>query len=271
MTNIIIPMAGAGQRFVDAGYKEHKPVIGTIDRRSGQELPMVVCATYDLPELADDGANVTYIDRYFHKKDGVEDKIKQYFPKSNFISVEDLTEGQACTCLLAEEKINNNTPLLIAGCDNGMVIDTNKFKELTKESDVLVFTYRHNESVVEKPDAYGWVIPDENGTIQKLSIKKAVSNTPMEDHAIVATFWFKEGSIFVEAAKKMIQENDRINGEFYVDEVIKHTLELGYIAKVFEIERYIGWGTPADYENYMNTITYWKRFVQGNGFLPGRK
>lgn len=271
MTNIIIPMAGAGQRFVDAGYKEHKPVIETIDRRTGNKLPMVVCATYDLPEVLEDGSNITYIDRYFHKKDGVEDKIRQHFPKANFISVEHLTEGQACTCLLAEDKIDNDIPLLIAGCDNGMVINTEKFQELTKESDVIVFTYRHNESVLDNPNAYGWVIPDDTGIIQELSIKKAVSDTPMEDHAIVATFWFKEGRIFVQAAKKMIQENDRVNGEFYVDEVIKHTMELGYVAKVFEIERYIGWGTPADYENYMNTLSYWKRFVQENGFLPGRK
>lgn len=271
MMNIIIPMAGAGQRFVDAGYKEHKPAIETIDRRTGKKLPMVVCATYDLPGLREDGSNVTYIDRSFHKKDGVEEKIKQHFPKAEFISVEHLTEGQACTCLLAENKIDNTTPLLIAGCDNGMVMNMNKFEQLTTECDVIVFTYRHNEAVIKNPNAYGWVIPDETGKIQKLSIKKAVSDSPMEDHAIVATFWFKEGNIFVKAAKKMIQENDRINGEFYVDEVIKHVIELGYTAKVFEIDRYIGWGTPSDYENYMDTISYWKQFVQGKGFLLRRE
>lgn len=79
---------------------------------------------------------------------------------------------------------------------------------------------------------------------------------------MVATFWFKRGSIFVEAAKKMIEENDRINGEFYVDEVIKHILELGYNAEVFEIERYIGWGTPEDYEIYQKTFEYWSGFYE---------
>ena len=98
--------------------------------------------------------------------------------------------------------------------------------------------------------------------ITGLSIKKAISDTPMNDHAIVATFWFKEGSIFVKSAEKMIQENDRINNEFYVDSVISHLLDLGYSAKVFEIDRYIGWGTPKDYEEYQNTIKYWKEFVK---------
>ena len=58
----------------------------------------------------------------------------------------------------------------------------------------------------------------------------------------------------------MIAENDRINNEFYVDQAIKHVLDLGYSAKVFEIDRYVGWGTPTDFANYQNTIKYWKDF-----------
>ncbi|MGG7147369.1 nucleotidyltransferase [Clostridium butyricum] len=259
--NIIIPMAGAGQRFINEGYKIHKPAIPTIDRRSGEELPMVVCATMDLPKVDSEGKNVTYIDRTFHKEDGVESEIKKYYKKASFITIDNLTEGQACTCMLAKDKINNNESLLIAGCDNGMILDEEKFEELSNECDVIVFTYRNNESVLVKPDAYGWVRVDDNNRITGLSIKKAISKNPMEDHAIVATFWFKKGSIFVEATEKMIKENDRINNEFYVDQTIKHMLELGYDARVFEIDRYIGWGTPKDYENYMNTIKYWKEFV----------
>jgi hypothetical protein len=60
----------------------------------------------------------------------------------------------------------------------------------------------------------------------------------------------------------MIQKGDRINNEFYVDLAIKYAINLGYKVKVFEITRYLGWGTPEDYENYENTITYWKNFVK---------
>ena len=59
----------------------------------------------------------------------------------------------------------------------------------------------------------------------------------------------------------MISENDRIKGEFYVDEAIKHVIDLGYHAKVFEIDRYVCWGTPKDYEEYQLTYEYWKKFV----------
>lgn len=260
--NILIPMAGEGKRFADKGYKISKPAIPTIDRRTGEEKPMVACAVNDLPDVAPQGENVIFIDRDFHKRDGVEEVILGEFPKARFITIDHLTEGQACTCLLAENYINNEEELLIAGCDNGMVYDSQKFEEAKKDCDCLVFTYRHNEAVLANPNAYGWMIVDEKENITGLSIKKAISDNPVNDHAVVATFWFRQGSIFVNATHRMIQANDRINGEFYVDEVIKHVLDMGLCAKVFEIDRYIGWGTPKDFEEYTNTIRYWQKFVK---------
>ncbi len=258
---ILIPMAGAGQRFADAGYTIHKPAIMTVDRATGQEKPMVVCATKDLPGVAADGSNVIYVDRNFHQTDGVEDAIRAWYPQASFITVDHLTEGQACTCMLAEPYLDPEQPLLIAGCDNGMDIDRDAFDALTKECDCIVFTYRHNEAVLANPNAYGWMIADADGNITGTSIKKAISDRPMEDPAVVATFWFRRAAVFIEATKKMIAENDRINGEFYVDQTVKHVLDLGYRAKIFDIDRYVGWGTPADYEGYQKTWNYFKAFL----------
>ena len=258
---ILIPMAGAGQRFADAGYTVHKPAIMTVDRATGQEKPMVVCATKDLPGVAADGSNVIYVDRNFHQTDGVEDAIRAWYPQAAFITVDHLTEGQACTCMLAEPYLDPEQPLLIAGCDNGMDIDRDAFDALTKECDCIVFTYRHNEAVLANPNAYGWMIADADGNITGTSIKKAISDSPMEDPAVVATFWFRRAAVFIEATKKMIAENDRINGEFYVDQTVKHVLDLGYRANIFDIDRYVGWGTPADYEGYQKTWNYFKAFL----------
>ncbi len=258
--NILIPMAGAGSRFAEEGYTISKPAIPTYDRRDGKLKPMVVCATLDLPHASDSDSKVIYVDRTFHKQDGTEDEIKKFFPEAVFITVESLTEGQACTCLLAEDYINNDEELLIAGCDNGMEYDSELFETLREEADVLVFTYRNNECVLEKPNAYGWMIVDDQNVITDISIKKAISDNPMNDHAVVATFWFKKGKLFVDAAMEMIRQNDRINNEFYVDQVIKYVINKELKVKVFEIERYIGWGTPKDYEDYQKTFEYWRDF-----------
>ncbi|MDE6319662.1 MAG: nucleotidyltransferase, partial [Lachnospiraceae bacterium] len=158
-------------------------------------------------------------------------------------------------------------PLLIAGCDNGMDIDGKTFINITKECDCIVFTYRHNEAVLQNPNAYGWMLADEAGNITGTSIKKAISDTPMEDPAVVATFWFRKAKVFLEATAKMIREDDRVNGEFYVDQTVKHVLDLGYRAKIFDIDRYVGWGTPADYEGYQGTYAYFKAFLAREGLL----
>lgn len=268
---VLIPMAGAGQRFADAGYRVHKPAIPTIDRFDGTEKPMVVCATKDLPGVAADGSNVIYVDRTFHREDGVEDAIRAYYEKARFITIDRLTEGQACTCMLAEEYLDPEEELLIAGCDNGMDIDRAAFEETKQSCDCIVFTYRHNEAVLQNPNAYGWMLTDGDGNITGTSIKKAISNTPMEDPAVVATFWFKKAKVFLEATEKMIRENDRINGEFYVDQTVKHVLDLGYHAKIFDIDRYVGWGTPADYEGYQNTYVYFKAFLKQEGLISAEE
>ncbi len=263
--NILIPMAGEGKRFADRGYSVSKPCIPTYDRKDGKKKPMVVCATLDLPGVEENGANVIYVNRDFHKKDGTENLIHKYFKDATFITSDHLTEGQACTCMLAENRIDNEEELLIAGCDNGMEFDLNRFDEMRKDMDCIVFTYRHNESVLLNPNSIGWMKVDERGNILDTSIKKAISDTPMEDHAVVATFWFRKGTIFVKATQDMLEKNDRINGEFYVDQVIKYVLNRGYKAKVLEIDRYIGWGTPNDYELYQNTFEYWRDFYLKDG------
>ncbi len=260
--NILIPMAGEGQRFKDEGYETSKPAILTYDRRDGTKKPMVVLATLDLPDASNPHNQLIFVDRDFHKINGVETVISESFPWAKFITVKRLTEGQACTCMLAKDIINNDDELLIAGCDNGMDYNHEKFEELKQENDVIVFTYTNNEAVLKNPNSYGWMIVDENNKIIGTSIKKAISDNPMKDHAVVATFWFRKGSIFVEATEKMIAENDRVNNEFYVDQVIKHTLDLGYKASVFDIDRYICWGTPTDYETYQKSYEYWKGFMQ---------
>lgn len=263
--NILIPMAGAGKRFSDAGYKISKPMIPTTYRYDGKKYPMAVCAVKDIMRLVGEGRLILAL-----RTDIGQDifaGMSEYFPKAEYVKVDSLTEGQACTCLLAKELINNDEPLFIGGCDNGMAADKDKLDDVFEHSDAVIFTYRHNDCVTENPNAYGWVVTDGGTRATDISVKKAISDDPMNDHAIVASFLFKHGRDFVRCTEKMIAANDRINGEFYVDKVMKYCIDEGMNVSVFEIDRYICWGTPQDYENYEKTIEYWKNFIDSNAFI----
>ena len=260
--NILIPMAGAGSRFVDAGYTQHKPVIPVSSRWSNKTVPMVVAAVEDLPvDLNDPVNNLIFVLRHFHIEAGIDKVLLERFPRAKFVSVSELTEGQASTCLLARSYIDNDAPLLIAACDNGMDVSREHFETQRVDADALVFTFRNNEAVLENPKAYGWIKVD-GEQVTGVSIKQPISDTPLHDHAVVGTFWFRSGKQFIQASEEMIAANDRINGEFYVDQVFKYLVNRGRDVRVTEISRYVCWGTPTDYENYENTIRYWGEYAK---------
>jgi hypothetical protein len=146
--------------------------------------------------------------------------------------------------------------LVIGASDNGMIYDRSNFEHASKDADAIIFTFRNNPAVLEKPQAYGWVKVDDDLCVERVSVKVPISQDPMKDHAVVGTFWFKTGKLFVDAAEHMIAANTRINNEFYVDECMNDLLELGYKVKVFEIDHYVCWGTPNDYK----TFNYWNEF-----------
>lgn len=265
--NILIPMAGAGSRFSDSGYTLSKPLIPVTNRKTGERVPMVVAAAEDLHPI-DSAHHYIFVDRDFHKASGVEYELAKYFPKTSFITIDYLTEGQASTCLLAKSLIDNDTELLIGACDNGVQYDQTLFTELKESSDALIFTYRNHELVSANPEAHGWVRVSESGIdATSISVKKRISDTPLNDHAIVASFWFRHGSDFVRCTEEMISQNDRVNGEFYADQVMQYAIDSGLRVKVLEVDRYFCWGTPVDYEQYENTISYWKEFIKKEAWL----
>jgi len=254
-------MAGAGSRFSDAGYIQSKPVLPIIDRQTGRQLPMVVAATKELA-VGQDISSYIFVDRDFHKASGVQGEIGSYFSNAKFVTLTELSDGQASTCLMAKALINDNEELLVGACDNGVDYCSTTFNDLRGSCDALIFTYRNNELVLDRPEAHGWVYVEEDGkTVKRISVKKPISDTPLNDHAIVASFWFKRGKDFISASEKMIKEDDRVNGEFYADQVMHHALDMGLTVKVIEVDRYFCWGTPKDYESYQQTFSYWKQFV----------
>lgn len=247
----LIPMAGAGQRFLDAGFKIPKPLI-KIDQD-----PMILHAARSLPKCdrwifacREEHIQVSKIDL----------SLQQHFPNCKIISVKSLTEGQASTCLLARDLIAPEDQLTIGACDNAMTYSLENFRSEVSDSgvDVLIWTFRENPAVLQNPKMYGWVKVDNNNFVEKVSVKVPISTTPMKDHAVIGAFTFKRSDNFFKCTDLMIESNRRVNGEFYVDEVMNLAIEAGLKVKVFEVDRYICWGTPNDLKVYQ----YWRTYFE---------
>lgn len=142
----LIPMAGLGTRFSKAGYRLSKPLILV----SGK--PMILRVIENLPP-AD---KWIFIMRQEHISYGVDSLIKKILPTAIFIVIQNDTEGQASTCMLAKEYLNNDEELLIASCDNGFLYDREKFEKLKfkKEIDSIVWTLTRRE-IIRKIQLHG--------------------------------------------------------------------------------------------------------------------
>jgi len=251
----LIPMAGEGQRYVDAGYQIPKPFIDV------DGVPMVIRACQALPK-AD---RYIFVCRKSHlEKYPMEEKIKEYIPNAIIVTVDHLTEGQAITCMAAREFIPDDAILTIGASDNDMTFQESEIESLfmNDEADGWIWTFRNNPAVLQNPKMYGWVETCKDSIqAKRVSCKIPLSETPMNDHAIIGAFTFKKAKYFFEAVEAMVHANERINNEFYVDVAADFAIRAGLNMQAHEVDQYICWGTPQDYITYQYWLEYFKRRI----------
>lgn len=239
----IIPMSGSGSRFSDVGYLLPKPLIPL----SGQ--PMINRVIDSMPK-AD---KWIFIVRQEHVEKYELDKyIKTKLPEA-IIVVEDKPWGQAPSCMLAMPFVEDNEDIFIAACDNSFIYNAGKFEAIKNDPtvDAVIWTFTNNKLLADKPEAWGWVkLGSDNSTIIDMSVKVPVSNNPLNDHAVVATFYFKKASEFKKAYGLMVEQNFRINNEFYIDSMPIFYNHIGKKSVIFDVDLYIGWGKPSDLYEY---------------------
>jgi len=233
--NVLIPMAGAGSRFEKAGYTFPKPLIEV----NGKPMIQVVVENLCLE------SNYTFIVQQTHREkynlDTVLSVISQD-SKVNIIPVESITQGAACTTLLAKEIINNDNPLVIANSDQFIEWNSSEFMYKMQERDVdagiLTFESTHPK--------WSFAKIDDDGFVTEVAEKKPISNI-----ATVGIYYWKKGSDYVKYAEQMIKNNIRYNNEFYVCPVFNEAIKDGKKIITYNIENMWGLGTPEDLEYFL--------------------
>lgn len=266
-TTLILPMAGKGSRFSDEGYTLPKPLLPI------NENPMILEATGCLPK-SDKEIFIClqeHIDSY-----KVDKELKKIYKNCEIVSIDYVTEGQACTSEIGinQSKLNLDNPILISACDNGVYYDIEKYQKLIDDPtiDIIVWSFRNNQASKENPNAYAWLDVDNDDFIRHVSCKKFIYDDPLKTHAIIGTMFFRKAKYFIDGLQKNYSENIKTNNEFYVDDVLNQNIKSGLKVKVFEVINYVCWGTPNDYKtfNYWNDFfdkCEWHQYKKKNKFL----
>jgi dTDP-glucose pyrophosphorylase len=242
MLNIVIPMAGAGSRFIKNGYTDPKPLI----KIHGIEMIRLVIENLrpSQPHKFIFICQKEHLDRFKLK-----DKLKSWGGgPSEVLTVQGLTEGAACTVLLARNFINNSNPLMIANCDQyiDIKIDDYLLKMESLSLDGLIMTLKSNDP------KWSYAKINQDGYVENLVEKEVIS-----DHATVGIYNFARGSDFVDAADQMITNDLRVNDEFYVAPTYNQLIKKEKKIRIFDIgregERMFGLGIPADLEFFIRS------------------
>ena len=229
-------MAGEGSRFAKEGYTFPKPLIEVNGK------PMIQAVVENL----DFDAEYIFLVRKKHleKYDGLESTLERITNgRYKLVIVDGLTEGAACTALLAKDLINNDEDLLIANSDQIIEFEPENFtlvKNMTN-CDSIVFTFNavHPKWSFVKVNSRGFAI--------EVAEKKPISNI-----ATCGIYWYRKGSDFVKYAESMIEKDIRVNKEFYIAPVYNELIKDGKSLVPFYVHEMWGIGTPEDLDFYFN-------------------
>ena len=231
--NVLIPMAGAGSRFANAGYTFPKPLIEV----DGKPMIQVVVENLNIE------ANYTFIVQKEHyEKYSLQYLLNLIAPNCNIVQVDGITEGAACTTLLAKEFINNDAPLVMANSDQFVEWNSNEclyaFNADGIDGGIVTFKATHPK--------WSYAKIGEDGFVSEVAEKK-----PISDNATVGIYFWNKGSDYVKYAEQMIEKNIRVNNEFYVCPVFNEAIQDGKKIRVKEIEKMWGIGTPEDLNYFL--------------------
>jgi len=240
MLNIVLPMAGRGSRFADAGYTLPKPLIPI------HGLPMIKVVADNLAPKQEHRfifvAQQEHIDQY-----DLIPKLKSYAKNVEVIGINGITEGQVCTALLAKKFFDNDEPLMNANSDQYVDFDINEYLDemQSRNLDGMIMTMKSQDP------KWSYAQTNSEGIVTETAEKKVIS-----PDATVGIFNFKRGSDLVRSAEQMIKDNLRVNNEFYTCPCYNYLIREGKKIGIYPVgEEYngmYGLGIPKDLDFFLN-------------------
>lgn len=237
--NIVIPMAGRGSRFSDAGYVDPKPLINV------RKKAMIELVAENLTPKKYDCKFIFICQEEILDNLKFQKFISEFSIKHEIIPINYITGGAAETVLLAEHLINNDDQLMIANCDQYIDIDIDDYLDFASQSESCIMTMKANHP------KWSYIKYKDNIIIDVVE-KKVVS-----DDATVGIYNFSSGNLFLKGAHMMIKKDKKVNGEYYVAPVYKELIDEEVDVRTYDITgKMYGLGTPEDLSLFLTKYPY---------------
>ena len=244
----LIPMAGKGSRFREYGYRVAKPLIQV------NGSPMIFSILNSMPEQD----QWIFLPRQEDlDRHPIEKALLSFNEQSIIFGVKKATSGQAATCLLAEDMIDDDSELIIGSSDYEHRYNPKLWQSIieNQEIDGAIWTYRSRSMVLKNPEMFAYCKIKEYGfSVREVVEKSIISDTPNLDPLVVGTFWFRRAKDFKLAANNLIENDIKINNEHYIGTSINFLLQNGKKFVIFDISQWISFGDPFE----LKVLEYWQ-------------
>ena len=255
---VVIPMSGAGQRFLDAGYKDIKPIIDIAGK------PLMTRLLEKFPKEW----RFVFICREDHLRETPLEKILlESCPNAEIVSIAPHKRGPVHAILEAGHAVKDDMPTLVNHCDFSFVWDPEHFAEFTErtDADAAILCYRGFQPHYWTGTMYAYC-KVEGGRVLDIKEKECFTDDRTQEYASSGSYYFKTGALLKDSCEKTIARDLNLNGEYYVSLANKPLIDSGGDVRVYEIPYFLQWGTPQDVEDYL----YWHRlFDKFAEFKPG--
>lgn len=233
---VLIPMSGAGSRFAKEGYKLPKPLIDV----DGQPMIQKVIENLNM-----DANYIFIVQKAHYDQYNLGVLLPLIAPGCKIVQSEGLTEGAACSTLLAKEYIDNDKHLLIANSDQYLEWDACDFmyNMLCSNVDGGIITFKADDN------KWSYARTNEYGYVEEVKEKEVIS-----EDATVGLYYWSKGSDYVKYAERMIEKDIRVNNEYYVCPVYNEAIEDGKKIKIYDIKAMWGIGTPSDLNFFLENF-----------------
>jgi NDP-sugar pyrophosphorylase family protein len=255
---LIIPMSGLGQRFVDAGYKDPKPLI-EVDGK-----PII----QHVVELFPGTKNIKFICNAQHLKEtNMHEILKKIDNDCEIYEVPvEGREGPVHAVSLIFDKIEDDKEVIISYCDYGTYWDYNAFLKDTRSrnADGAIACYRGFHPHMLGTDNYAFLKEDLVGSrwMSAIQEKQPFTNDKMSEYASNGTYYFKSGALMKKYFQLLMDKKIKVNNEYYVSMVYNLLVEENLKVNIFEIEHMLQWGTPYDLEVYKDWSEYFQNITK---------
>ncbi len=231
-------MSGKGKRFVEAGYRDPKPLIHVngapiikhvIDLFPGETDIHCICnrehlETTDMRAILEGlGATVHVIEPH---------SLGPVYAVSQLFDV-----------------ICDDEEVIVSYCDYGTDWDYRAFREMCGKYDGVIAAYKGFHPHMLMGDNYAF-LRMEGSTVAEVREKESFTADKMSEYASNGTYYFRRGEVVKKYFGQLMAKGVMKNGEYYVSLVYNEMIQAGCPIGVFEIDRMLQWGTPRDLEIY---------------------